>query len=229
MRLTFVWQDCVVVGSNETNLITDPCFPKVRKVINLDDLPHLNAVIVCNPDIDSASWEVLDPLRRTIPVITPRATEKKIRRYGFVNVYEVQSGKAFTIGDMRVVTLPAKNSRDSFGVLFSSAKNVYFAGPTLVFDKMAAIGRTYKIDLALLPIGGRIRGMHRGVMTPEEAASAAGRLKAKSIVPIHWHPVLVEGTEVRPSGTPEEFYRIIRERKLETKVRILRPSDTIII
>ncbi|MFQ5909640.1 MAG: MBL fold metallo-hydrolase [Thermoplasmata archaeon] len=229
MRLTFVWQDCVVVGSNGTNLLTDPCFPRVRKVISLDDLPRLDAIIVSNSDIDALSWKPLEPLRKTIPVIAPKGTEKKIGKCGFANVHEVQSGKAFTIGDMRVITLPAKSSRDSFGVLFSSAKNAYFAGPTLYFDKMAAIGSTYEVDLALLPIGGRFRGRQRGVMTPEEAADAAVRLKAKSVVPIHWHPVRVGESEVRPSGTPEEFHRVIRERKLGTRVRVLRPSDAIII
>lgn len=229
MRLTFVWQDCVVVGSNNTNLMTDPCFPRIMKIVSLDDLPNLNAIVLSTPNVDDASWRVLKPLRRTIPVIVPRGMEKRIRRYGFVNIHEVQSGKTFTIGEIRLTTLPAKNSRGSFGVLFSSEKNVFFAGPTCFFAKMASIGRTHQIDLALLPIGGRMSGRQQRVMTPEEAAKAAAHLKAKSVVPIHWHPIRVGETEIRPSGTPKDFHKVVTERKIGTRVRILRPSDTIII
>ncbi|MCK4455525.1 MAG: MBL fold metallo-hydrolase, partial [Thermoplasmata archaeon] len=154
--------------------------------------------------------------------------EKRLKKRGFVNVYEVQSGKTFDIGDVRVVTLPSRHTRESFGVLFSSAKNVYFAGPTLLFEKMAAIGNTYEIDLALLPVGGRIRG-GRSVMSPDEAAEAAVRLKAKSAVPIHWHPARLGESETRPPGTPEEFQKAVSKKKLKTRVRVLRPSDAIII
>lgn len=228
MRLTLVWQDCVVVGNNGTNLITNPCFPRTQKAVNLDDLPRLDGIVVTHPGVDTLSWQVLEPVRRTIPVVCPRGTEKRLKKRGFVNVYEVQSGRAFNIGDMRVVILPSKHTRGSFGVLFSSAKNVYFAGPTFLFEKMAAIGNTYEIDLALLPVGGRIRG-GRSVMDPDEAADAAARLKAKSAVPIHWHPARIGESEVRPPGTPEEFQKAVRERKLRTRVRVLRPSDAIII
>jgi L-ascorbate metabolism protein UlaG (beta-lactamase superfamily) len=228
MRLTFVWQDCVVVGSNGTSLITNPCFPKTMKVVSLDDLPRLDGVVVTHPGVDTLSWDVLEPVRRTIPVICPRGTEKRIRKHGFVNIYEVHSGKALTVGDVRVVTLPSRYTRESFGALFSSDKNVYYAGPTFLFDKMAAIGNTYPIDLALLPIGGRTRG-ERGVMSPDEASDAAARLKAKAVVPIHWHPARVGEAEVRPSGKPEDLQKAVREKKLKTRVRVLRPSDAIII
>lgn len=229
MRLTFVWQDCVVVGTKNTNIMTDPSFPRIMRIVSLDDLPSLDAIVLSNPSVDDASWKVLEPLRRTIPVIVPRGIEKRIRRHGFVNVTEVQSGKTFAIGEIKVTTVPAKNSKGSFGVLFSCEKNVFFAGPTRLFDEMAAIGRTYQIDLVLLPIGGRMSGRQQRVMTPEEAAKAAASLKAKSVVPIHWHPVRVGETEIRPAGTPKDFHDVLTEKRIRTRVRILRPSDTIII
>jgi L-ascorbate metabolism protein UlaG (beta-lactamase superfamily) len=228
MRLTFVWQDCVVVGSNGTSLITNPCFPKKQKVVSLEDLPRLDGIVLTHPGLDTVSWQVLEPVRRTIPVICPRGTEKRIRKHGFVNVYEVQSGKAISIGDMRIVTLPSRHTRESFGAMFSSDKNVYFAGPTNLSDKMFAIGNTYQIDLALVPIGGRVRG-GRSVMNPDEAGEAVARLKAKAVVPIHWHPARVQDGEIRPPGTPEDFQKSVKEKKLGARVRVLRPSDAIII
>lgn len=215
-----------MVGSNGTSLMTDPCLPEAEKVVSLDDLPHLDGIVLSSTEMDLGSWERLAAIRSTAPVVVPRGMGKKISDLGFTSVHEIRSGKTFTIGDMKVTTLPAKGSRDSYGILFTSQKNVYFAGPTQYFEKLAAIGNTYAIDLALLPIGGKVRGS-RSVMSPEEAAEATARLRAKSVVPIHWHPVAVGGEQVRPPGRPEEFQKIAKKSKV--RVRILRPSDAIII
>jgi L-ascorbate metabolism protein UlaG (beta-lactamase superfamily) len=66
-------------------------------------------------------------------------------------------------------------------------------------------------------------------MNPEEAGEAAARLKAKAVVPVHWHPARVEDGEVRPPGTPEGFQKAVKEKKVKTRVRVLRSSDAIII
>jgi L-ascorbate metabolism protein UlaG (beta-lactamase superfamily) len=59
-------------------------------------------------------------------------------------------------------------------------KSVYFAGDTCVFGDMALIGRLYKPDIAVLPIGDHY------TMGPEEAALALELLGVKRCVPCHW-------------------------------------------
>lgn len=66
-------------------------------------------------------------------------------------------------------------------VLQSNGKTIYHAGDTSNFGDMALFGKAFEIDLAFLPIGDNF------TMGPQEAASAAKRLQAKKVVPIHYN------------------------------------------
>jgi L-ascorbate metabolism protein UlaG (beta-lactamase superfamily) len=68
---------------------------------------------------------------------------------------------------------------------------VYVAGDTNVFGDMALIGRLYRPDVAVLPIGDHF------TMGPHEAAVAAELVGAPRVVPSHY------GTFPILSGTPE--------------------------
>jgi L-ascorbate metabolism protein UlaG (beta-lactamase superfamily) len=70
---------------------------------------------------------------------------------------------------------------------------VYFAGDTNVFADMQLIGRIYRPDVAVLPIGDHY------TMGPEEAAVAIELLGIRRVVPCHW------GTFGLLTGTPERL------------------------
>jgi L-ascorbate metabolism protein UlaG (beta-lactamase superfamily) len=70
---------------------------------------------------------------------------------------------------------------------------VYIAGDTCVFGDMALIGRLYKPDVAVLPIGGYF------TMDPYEAAEAVRLLGVKKVVPCHY------GTFPLLAGTPDQL------------------------
>ncbi len=89
-------------------------------------------------------------------------------------------------------------------------ETIYFAGDTCVFGDMALIGRIYKPDLAVLPIGDWF------TMGPEEAAVALELLGVKRCVPCHW------GTFPVLTGTPEE----LRKLALGVTVEDMAPGDT---
>jgi L-ascorbate metabolism protein UlaG (beta-lactamase superfamily) len=71
--------------------------------------------------------------------------------------------------------------------------SVYFAGDTCVFGDMQLIGRIYKPDLAVLPIGGHF------TMDPREAAVALELLGVDRCIPSHY------GTFPILAGTPAEL------------------------
>jgi L-ascorbate metabolism protein UlaG (beta-lactamase superfamily) len=83
---------------------------------------------------------------------------------------------------------------------------LYFAGDTCVFGDMQLIGRIYKPDLAVLPIGDWF------TMGPEEAAVALELLGATRCIPCHY------GTFPLLTGTPDEL------RKLAPGVEIIAPE-----
>ena len=128
------------------------------------------------------------------PTIVPRGAGRlvgRVRRGS--EVVEVVPGDTVTVGDARVLVVPAEHrggralSRahgPALGyVIESASQRVYFPGDTGLFEEMRSFG---PLDLALLPIWGWGPGLGPGHLTPQGAAEAAAVLGAASVLPIHW-------------------------------------------
>ena len=88
---------------------------------------------------------------------------------------------------------------------------IYFAGDTCVFGDMQLIGRIYRPDLAVIPIGDRY------TMGPREASVALELLGVERCVPAHW------GTFPLLTGTPG----MLRELAPDVDVVDLEPGGSI--
>ncbi|HEY3421345.1 MAG TPA: metal-dependent hydrolase [Methanomassiliicoccales archaeon] len=93
-------------------------------------------------------------------------------------------------------------------------KNMYHAGDTALFGDMALIAEQYKIDVAMLPIGGIY------TMDSEDAVRAERLLRAKKVVPMHYGKW--------SEADPYEFRDRIGEQGIGTAV-VMRPGDAIIV
>jgi len=98
-------------------------------------------------------------------------------------------------------------------VVRAEGKSVYFAGDTCVFGDMQLIGRLYKPDLAVLPIGDHY------TMGPEEAALALELLGVKRCVPCHY------GTFPPLVGRPET----LQELAPDVQVEAIEPGEAVTI
>jgi L-ascorbate metabolism protein UlaG (beta-lactamase superfamily) len=100
-------------------------------------------------------------------------------------------------------------------IVRAEGKTIYFAGDTNVFgDMQTVIGRLYKPDVAVLPIGDHY------TMGPEEAALAVELLGVSRVVPCHW------GTFPALVGTPDAL-----QEKVGSGVTVekLEPGDSVTI
>lgn len=109
-------------------------------------------------------------------------------------------------GELRVGGDPA-----GFIIKFENGFTVYHAGDTGVFGDMQLIGRLYKPDLAMLPIGGYF------TMGPSEAAMACTLIRPRHIVGMHYgtYPIL--------AGTPAAL-RSHLPAPMRSRVRVLEPG-----
>jgi L-ascorbate metabolism protein UlaG (beta-lactamase superfamily) len=94
-----------------------------------------------------------------------------------------------------------------------NAFRLYHAGDTCVFGDMGLIGRIYRPDLVILPIGDHY------TMGPREAAVALELLGARRCVPCHW------GTFPLLTGTPAA----LRELAPGVDVIDLEPGQTVFL
>ena len=86
---------------------------------------------------------------------------------------------------------------------------LYFAGDTCVFGDMQLIGRIYKPDVAILPIGDHF------TMGPKEASVALELIGVKRCVPSHY------GTFPILTGTPQELRELT-----DVEIVELQPGET---
>ncbi|MBM4442475.1 MAG: metal-dependent hydrolase [Candidatus Rokubacteria bacterium] len=99
-----------------------------------------------------------------------------------------------------------------FIIEFENGLRLYHMGDTGLFGDMRFIGRYYRPDVIMIPIGGHF------VMDPKDAAYATNHmLKPAYAIPFHYgtFPVLV--------GTPEEYIKELGATS--TKVVNLKPGD----
>jgi len=99
-------------------------------------------------------------------------------------------------------------------VIEGEGKTVYHAGDTGIFGDMRLIGELYKLDLALIPIGGYY------TMGAKEAAEAVKLLNPKAVIPMHYRtfPVLAQSTD--------EFVKNVKEKVPKMKVLLLKPGES---
>lgn len=99
-----------------------------------------------------------------------------------------------------------------FVIELEDGLKIYHAGDTAAFSDMNIIHELYQPDVAILPIGSHF------IMSPREAAYAAGMLHAKVVVPMHF------GTFPVLSGKPAELRELVQGMGVE--VLELKPGES---
>ena len=99
-------------------------------------------------------------------------------------------------------------------IVEGEGKAVYHAGDTGLFGDMRLFGEIYKLDLALLPIGGYY------TMDAKQAAEATKLLNPKAVIPMHYKtfPVIAQSAD--------EFAKIVKEKTPKVRVVALKPGES---
>ena len=185
------------------------------------------------------SLELVDP---AAVIVLPRGARDAVPglvRLRGRDIREVEPGDIVEIGAVGIRAIPAEHDGrrhplarrgvTPVGFVVEGTSRTYFAGDTDLWDGMAeAVG---ECDLALLPVGGWGPGLGEGHMTAERAAIAAGRLRARVAVPVHFGTLWPRGLaavapdEFVPPGA--DFVRAAAVHAPRTRARELRPGESL--
>lgn len=99
-------------------------------------------------------------------------------------------------------------------ITFENNYRLYHAGDTNVFGDMKLLGKLYKPDVALLPIGDLY------TMGPAEAAEAIRLLGVRTVIPMHY------GTFPQLTGTPEELLKLTKNIE-NLQIFVPQPGETL--
>jgi L-ascorbate metabolism protein UlaG (beta-lactamase superfamily) len=151
------------------------------------NLPKADIIFITHAHYDHFSVEDIARIKKDGTIIV--ATKDVISKIGKGTV-TVVPGQNYTIGSLKVMTVPAYNLDKKFHpkgnnwvgyiITLSNGQKIYHAGDTDFIPEM----RKVTTDIALLPCGGTY------TMTAQQAAEAANIFKPKVLIPMHWGDIV---------------------------------------
>jgi L-ascorbate metabolism protein UlaG (beta-lactamase superfamily) len=205
MEVTWVGHATALLDIDGYRVITDPLMTarvahlRRRRPLPSPDVYDVDLILLSHVHVDHLHLRSLQRLRPTATVLTPRGSERLLRKAGFADVTEIAVGDRIEAGSIdsgpiTVEVVPAAHKRgrgphsrvsaDPVGfVVNGGGRRVYFPGDTDLFDGMADLG---DIDVALLPIWGWGSTLGEGHLNPQRAAEATRIIRPELLLPIHW-------------------------------------------
>ena len=210
--------------------------PHVRmtaRVIHPGSLNATKVVTSSHNHTDHLDAATLRPLIRVngqeITIVAPEANRTFVMQrldvggtldVGTLHFIGLNAGQHATIAGFEFTAVPAAHDRiemDEQGyhrylgyVVRCGGRAVYHSGDTVVYDGMAEHLRPFNVDVALLPINGKV-----GNMGGRDAARLAKDIGAKLVVPCHYEMFEFNTADPRDEFIPEcerigQQYKVLR-------------------
>ncbi len=230
LQITIIGHSTTLIDFDGRRILTDPwfndpihllCRHKYPLGIPLDKLPPIDLIAISHRHKDHFDIKAIEQINRSATVIMPNGETRQVEQLGFHRVEGLNFWESREVAGIRVTALPAVHPvRENCYLLEKGGKSVFFGGDTRFFPGMAEIGNRFDITVALLPISGMIffQGrfglIKRICMSPSQAAEAALRLKARVVIPIHYHitcSIPFYQRFITP-GTPQKFVEQMKRR-----------------
>ncbi len=204
LSIAWLGHACFLLRWKGISLVIDPVFrkwigpfPRLLPLPRLEAIGRVDAVLVSHGHMDHLDERSIQKLE-TGQVLIPSKTAGFLGRELRGRCVGVELGQEFELGDLRVWVVPARHGgwrypwqRGYFAcgfVVSDGEKTVYATGDTAYGLHLGEIGKRWKIDTALLPIGAYapqwfLKSRH---LNPEEACLAASDLGAAEVIPFHF-------------------------------------------
>ncbi len=236
VAVSFAGHATALVRYHDLNMVCDPMLGswagsvrrEVAPGLSPAELHDVQLILISHAHRDHLHPATLAKLPRSATVILPPRTAHKIGALSFARVVELGVGESVQYGGVDIFTAPVRHGDDVSALSYfirGDGPSVYFCGDSGYFSGFAEVGRRFRPDIALLPIGGyapmSFRDRH---MTPLDALYAFEDLRARVMIPIHYGSFALSYERLRdPSRWLAE---LVRERALEQFVVELAPGES---
>lgn len=246
VAITYIGHSTALISAGTVNVLTDPCFServlilKRRHPLEFDpgSLPELSAIVISHAHYDHLDLNSFKYIKSSVPVFVPVGLGSFLSKFIRNPVIEMNHWSTHKLAGGAEITATYTQHigfrwsglryRKCNGYIISAVnEQVFFAGDTGYGPHFKEIGKTYPIDIAILPIGGYAPRwlMHQRHLNPEEALQAFEDLGAKVMIPIHFGTFRLSN---EPFNEPAELLvRKAAERGISEKVRILKSGEKI--
>lgn len=213
MKYTYYGQSCFLLEANGIKLLFDPFISQNPLAKDIDTSKiEADYILVSHGHGDHVGDLVSLAIQTKAKVIAMVEVAEWAEKQGVENVIDMNFGKSkFDFGTLRMVwaTHSSANPDGSYGgnpvgyVLETSGKVIYFAGDTALTQEMKILADLYKLDYAILPIGGHY------TMDVDDAIIATKYLECNTVIGVHYNtfpPIKID--------TEEAAAKFERENKL---------------
>ncbi len=201
----------------------------VRPGLSPADFGDASLILISHGHADHLHRPTLAKLSRSATVILPPRTGHLVSDLGFARVVELDVGQSVQHRGVDIYTTPVRHGdRDCPAhayVIRGDGPSVYACGDSGYFSGFTEVGRRFRPDIALLPIGGyaplSFRDRH---MTPLDALYAFEDLQARVMIPIHYGAFSLSYETL---ADPRRWLaEVIRQRELDPFVVLLEPGQS---
>ena len=244
-QITWLGHSAFLLQVKGKNILTDPHFSKrasplsfagpkriVAPPLNIDELPHIHAVVISHNHYDHLDKESLTELyerQKNAPplFLVPLGLKEELLSYDITNVVEMDWWESHEYEGMTLTALPVKHwSQRTF---FDRNKSLwagwlvdiedfrfFHTGDSGYSDDFRKIGEDYPgIDLATIPIGAYdprwfMKDAH---MSPKEAVQTFIDLKAGKAIGMHWGTFILTDEEM--DEPPVRLAEALKEKGIE--------------
>lgn len=177
-NITWLGHDGFLIKGDDRVIVIDP--------FQVNQCEPADIILISHEHYDHCSPKDVNKIRKDSTVIVTEAQSAK-KLSGDVRV--VQPGDKLTVTGIPIEAVPSYNTNKSFHpkengwlgfIVTVDGVRIYHAGDTDRIPEMAS----FQVDIALLPVSGTY------VMTAEEAVEAAGMIKPKVVIPMHYGAIV---------------------------------------
>jgi L-ascorbate metabolism protein UlaG (beta-lactamase superfamily) len=154
-----------------------------RRVVDPAHLSFVDLVTASHAHTDHLDAETLRAIRPAV-VVCPEGIRDIARDRAGIEPHGLAEGAAVEVSPFRITAVHAEHpgAEPAFGYVVETGPwRIYHAGDSLVFDGLGRSLRRYALDVAILPINGRL-----GNMSGREAAAVARAARAGVAIPCHY-------------------------------------------
>jgi N-acyl-phosphatidylethanolamine-hydrolysing phospholipase D len=254
LSLLWVGHATVLIQIHDKVIVTDPVFTEtvgllakrsIEPGISTAAISRLNAILISHIHMDHLSYSSLDLLPKSARLFIPSGGTEYMPEFGFSELRPMKPWQVFEEDGLRITAVPEQHFGGRYGfdagwsseptwtgyVIEYKGTTVFFAGDTGYNPEFfKEIGRRFHIDVALLPIAPvEPRAyMSRIHADPKEALQIFDDLGARLMIPIH-HDTFFQGMEPSPAYAMSILKKLIEERGLHDRVRLLEIGEQVIL
>ncbi|HNS51972.1 MAG TPA: MBL fold metallo-hydrolase [Anaerolineae bacterium] len=234
MRLTYIRWSMTIIETMGLTIITDPVFRMLAlrqhpPSYPFERMPQPDLVFLSHTHPDHFEPATLSRLPAGTPVWMPSPQLSRASGLSHLDLRGIRAWEEATFRGVRLTAVPAVHGADELGLIVHGDRTAYFAGDTSLGKTLfAAIGRRWKLDAVLLPIGDlRTLGLSFGHIGPRQAPEALRLLgEPHIVVPTHY-----SGMNIMPfmycPGTPRKLSEALYREGVGSVVAVTRPLETI--